>query len=103
MRNLDVQNLEEGIALSRDFTKQQHRNSFAMVASAALAYCLTALVLPEPKALAPAVAAATCVTVGVLCAPNAYRSRNGSLVLASSLLAAMWTVPMIAVLIAFVG
>lgn len=103
MTNLDLQKLEEGIALSRDFNKQQFRNTIAMVSSAALAYLLIAAVLPDPQTLALSIAAATGITAGVCCAPDTYRRRNGSLVLAWLLIAAMWTVPLIVMLISFFG
>ncbi|TWU37448.1 hypothetical protein [Novipirellula artificiosorum] len=103
MSNLDLQKLEEGIAISRQWNRQQLQNSFAMVASAALAYCLTAAAVPGPQSLALSIAAATGLTVGVCCAPNTYRSRNGSLGLAFALLAAMWTVPAVVVIVSLFG
>ena len=86
--------LEKGIALSRQFAKQQLWNAIAMLGSAILAYYVAGTLAVGPDSLSLSMAAATGLTVGVCCAPNDYRSRSGSLALAIVLVAAMWSVPL---------
>lgn len=103
MRNRDIQNLEEGIALSQQFAKQQVQSTFAMVVSAVVAFWATSVIAPGVSGLGLAVAAATGLTVGVWCQPNSYRRRNGSLSLAIVLVVGMWAVPVIVMLTSFLG
>ena len=101
MTNRETRNMEDGIALSRQFAKQQIRSTFAMVVSAALAFFVTSIVAPGTSGLGLAIVAATGFSVGVWCQPNVYRRRNGSLTLALVLLAGMWAVPVIVILTSF--
>ena len=103
MTNRDIQNMEDGLARSRQFSKQQLQSTFAMVVSAALAFFITSVVAPGTSGLGLAIAAATGFSVGVWCQPDVYRRRNGSLTLAIVLIAAMWAVPVIVMLTSFFG
>ena len=95
--------LEEGIALSRQFAKQQLWNAIAMLGAAMLAYCVAGMLAVGLNSLALPIAAATGLTVGVCCAPNDYRGRSGSLALAIVLIAAMWSVPLIIIWLSIIG
>lgn len=103
MKTHEIRNMEHGLALSRQFTKQQFQSTVAMVASAALAYFVTVVVGPGISGFGLSIAAATGLSIGVWSQPNAYRRRNGSLKLAIVLIAAMWTVPVIVILTSFFG
>ncbi|KAA5544305.1 hypothetical protein FYK55_08115 [Roseiconus nitratireducens] len=93
-----IDDMEKGIAISRQFAKQQLQSTSAMVVSAALAFFVARVVGPGIDGLALAIAAATGVSVGVWSQPDAYR-RNGSLTLAIVLIAGMWAVPLFVFLI----
>lgn len=103
MKNDEIRNLEQGLAVSRQFAKQQFQSTCAMAVSAALAFFVTAVVAPGISGLGLAIAAATGLSVGLWCQPNVYRRRNGSLTLAIVLIAGMWAVPVIVLLISFFG
>ena len=103
MANHEIRNMEHGLALSRQFAKQQFQSTCAMVVSAALAFLVSGVVAPGIEGLGLAVAAATGLSVGVWCQPNVYRRRNGTLALAIFLIAGMWAVPVIVMLISFFG
>jgi len=95
--------MEEVIALSQQFAKQQTKMAFAMVVSAALTFFVTSIVAPEISGLGLAIAAATGFSVGVWCHPGVYRRSNGSLTLAIVLIVAMWTAPVIVILTSITG
>jgi hypothetical protein len=103
MTNHKTRNMEDGIALSRHFTRQQLRSVLVMVVSAALAFFVTAAVAPGTTGLGFAIAAATGFSVGVWCQPDTYRRRNGSLALAILLIAGMWACPVVIMLTSFFG
>ncbi len=103
MTNQETRNMEEGIALSRQFVKQQLRSTFAMVVSAALAFVVARVVAPGTSGLELGIAAATGLSVGVWCQPDAYRGRNGSLLLAILLITGMWALPVAIMLTSFFG
>ena len=46
MTSREIRNIEDGIALSRQFAKQQLLNTIAMVVSAALAFVVTGVIVP---------------------------------------------------------
>jgi hypothetical protein len=101
MTNHEMRNMEEGIALSRQYSRWQLRSTFAMVVSAASAFFVTSVVAPGTSGLGLPIAAATGFSVGVWCQPDAYRRRNGSLILAIVLIAVMWTVPVVVILTSY--
>jgi hypothetical protein len=103
MNNHEIRNMEHGLALSRQFAKQQFQSTCAMVVSAALAFFITGVVAPGIEGLGLAIAAATGLSVGVWCQSNVYRGRNGSLTLAIVLIAWMWAVAVIVTLISLFG
>ena len=103
MKIHEIRNMEHGLALSRQFAKQQFQSTCAMVVSAALAFFVTSVVAPGIDGLGLAIAAATGLSVGVWCQPNVYRRRNGSLTLAIVLIAGMWAVPVTVILISSFG
>lgn len=103
MTNQEIRNMEDGIAMSRQFARQQLLSTVAMVLSAALTFVLTGVVAPGIGGLGLAIAAATGFSVAVWCAPNVYRRRNGSLALAFVLIAGMWAVPVVVLLTSFYG
>ena len=103
MTDREIQNLDAGIALSRQFAKQQMQAALVVGVSAALTFFLTHLFAPGISGLGLAIGAATGLTVGVWCQPDSYRRRNGSLLLAFVLIAFMWTAPVLILLTTFAG
>ena len=103
MKEHEIQNLKRGVTLARQFTRRQIECTLAMALSAALAFFLSSVLAPGIDGFGLANAAATGLTVGVWCQPDAYRRRNGSLALAITLIGGMWSVSLIAVLISYFG
>ena len=95
MSNLQAETHEQGIALTRDWVKQQLWNSIAMLLSAIMAYFFVESMPIVVDGLAFSTAAAVGFTVGVCCSPSSYRTRNGSLAMAFSLMVFMWTIPIL--------
>jgi len=100
--------LEDGIAISQQQTRRQIQTAGFMFLSSAAAYLVTlgltrGMVGQGIDGLALAMAAATGLTVGVGCLPSAYRLRNGSLILAIGLLAFLWSVPLLTIVLWYLG